>query len=302
VKRGAFAALQKPVDQKSLNEAFANLQRFLERGIKSLLVIEDNEIERRNILDSIGHNDVRVTPAATAAEGLAALKSQRFDCVVLDLGLPDMPGLDLIESIRKDPALHNLPVIVYTGRDLTPGEQARVETLAESVITKDARSMDRLLSETALFLHRVEKDLGSAVKEAMNHFRQSGEGIAYKKILIVDDDVRNIFALTSMLEHWDMTVLRAENGREALEILGSSPDVDAILMDIMMPEMDGYQTTRAIRELPQFRELPIIALTAKALKEDRRKCLDAGASDYIAKPVQGEQLRSLLRVWLDRQR
>ena len=149
VKRGAFAALQKPVDQKSLNEAFANLQKFLERGIKSLLVIEDNEIERRNILDSIGHNDVRVTPAATAAEGLAALKSQRFDCVVLDLGLPDMPGLDLIESIRRDPALHNLPVIVYTGRDLTPGEQARVETLAESVITKDARSMDRLLSETA---------------------------------------------------------------------------------------------------------------------------------------------------------
>ena len=302
VKRGAFAALQKPVDQKSLNEAFANLQRFLEQGIKSLLVIEDNEIERRNILDSIGHNDVHVTPAATAAEGLAALKSQRFDCVVLDLGLPDMPGLELIECIRKDPALLNLPVIVYTGRDLTPGEQARVEALTESVITKDARSMDRLLSETALFLHRVEKDLEPAVKEAMHHFRQSDEGIAYKKVLIVDDDVRNIFALTSMLEHWEMTVLRAENGREALEILDSSPDVDAVLMDIMMPEMDGYQTTRAIRELPQFRELPIIALTAKALKDDRRKCLAAGASDYIAKPVQGEQLRSLLRVWLDRQR
>ena len=302
VKRGAFAALQKPVDQKSLNQAFANLQKFLERGIKSLLVIEDNEIERRNILDSIAHDDVRVTPAATGAEGLAALKTQRFDCVVLDLGLPDMHGLDLIESIRKDPAFHNLPVIVYTGRDLTPLEQARVETLAESVITKDARSMDRLLSETALFLHRVEKDLEPAVKEAMNHFRQSGEGIANKKILIVDDDVRNIFALTSMLEHWEMNVLRAENGREALGILGKSPDVDAVLMDIMMPEMDGYQTTRAIRELPQFRELPIIALTAKALKDDRRKCLDAGASDYIAKPVQGEQLRSLLRVWLDRQR
>jgi HAMP domain-containing protein/signal transduction histidine kinase/CheY-like chemotaxis protein len=302
VKRGAFAALQKPVDQESLNDAFANLQRFLERGIKSLLVIEDNEIERRNILDSIGHDDVRVTPAASGAEGLAALKSQRFDCVVLDLGLPDMPGLDVIESIRKDPAFHNLPVIVYTGRDLTPGEQARVEALAESVITKDARSMDRLLSETALFLHRVEKDLEPAVKEAVQHFRQSSEGMAHRKILVVDDDMRNIFALTSMLEHWEMHVLRAENGREALEILGKSPDVDVVLMDIMMPEMDGYQTTRAIRELPQFRELPIIALTAKALKDDRRKCLDAGASDYIAKPVQGEQLRSLLRVWLDRPR
>ena len=302
MKRGAFAALQKPVDQKSLKDAFANLRSFLERRIKALLVVEDNEIERRNILDAVGDDDVRVTAAATGAEALAALKAQPFDCVVVDLGLPDMPGLDLIESIKKDPALHNLPVIVYTGKDLTPGEQAQLEALAESVITKDARSMDRLLGETTLFLHRVEKDLDPAVKEAVQQVRQSDEGIAHKKVLIVDDDMRNIFALTSMLEHWGMDVLRAENGREALDILDTSPGIDVVLMDIMMPEMDGYQTTRAIRELPQFRELPIIALTAKAMKDDRRKCLDAGASDYIAKPVQGEQLRSLLRVWLDRPR
>src|SRR4029077_10950176 len=178
--------------------------------------------------------------------------------------------------------------------------QAQLEIQVESVITKDARSMDRLLGQTTLFLHRVEKDLGATVKGAVQQGWQSGEGIAHKKVLVVDDDVRNVFALTSMLEHWGMDVLRAENGREALDILGKSPGIDVVLMDIMMPVMDGYQTTRAIRELPQFRELPIIALTAKAMKDDPRKCLDAGASDYTAKPVQGEQLRSLLRVWLDR--
>jgi CheY-like chemotaxis protein len=302
VKRGAFAALQKPVDPKSLKDAFANLRSFLERRIKAILVVEDNEVERRHILDAVGDDDVRVTAAATGAEALAALKAQPFDCVVVDLGLPDMPGMNLIESIKKDPAFHNLPLIVYTGKDLTPGEQARLEIMAESVITKDARSMDRLLGETTLFLHRVEKDLNPAVKEAVQQVRRSDEGIAGKKVLIVDDDIRNIFALTSMLEHWGMDVRRAENGREALDILGSWPGIDVVLMDIMMPVMDGYRTTRAIRELPQFRELPIIALTAKAMKDDRQKCLDAGASDYIAKPVEAEKLRSLLRVWLDRPR
>jgi CheY-like chemotaxis protein len=302
VKRGAFAALQKPVDQKSLTDAFAKLHQFLDRRIKALLIVEDNEIERRSIQGAVGDGDVRVTAVATGAEALAALKAQRFDCIVVDLGLPDMPGLDLIESIKTDPALRELPIIVYTGRDLTKDEQAQVDVLVESVITKDARSLERLLGETALFLHRVENDLGPAVKEAVQHARESDEGIAHKKVLIVDDDVRNIFALTSIVERWGMDVLRAENGREALEVLGRSPGIDVVLMDIMMPEMDGYQTTRAIRELPQYRELPIIALTAKAMKDDRRKCLDAGASDYIAKPVQSEQLRSLLRVWLDQKR
>ncbi len=302
VKRGAFAALQKPVAPRSLREAFAGLRSFLERRIRTILVVEDNEIERRNILDSVGDDDVRATAAANGAEALAALKAQSFDCVVVDLGLPDMRGLDLIESIKKDPATSNVPVIVYTGRDVTPGERVQLEALAESVITKDARSLERLLGETTLFLHRVEKDLGPAVKEAVDQVRQAGEGIAEKKVLIVDDDVRNIYALTSMLEHWGMVVLPAENGREALDVLERTPGIDVVLMDIMMPEMDGYQTTRAIRERPQFRDLPIIALTAKAMKDDRRKCLDAGASDYIAKPVQGDQLRSLLRVWLDRPR
>jgi CheY-like chemotaxis protein len=302
VKRGAYAALQKPVDQASLKAAFDNLRRFLDRRIKALLIVEDNEIERRQILDSIGNGDVRATAAASGSEALDALKQQPFDCVVVDLGLPDMPGLALIEAIKKDPTLRDLPVIVYTGKDLTPAEQEHLDVLVASVITKDARSMDRLLGETAIFLHRLEKDLRPDVKQAVEQVRRSDEALAQKKVLIVDDDVRNIFALTSMLEHWGMDVLRAENGREALEILRKTPGIDVVLMDIMMPEMDGYQTTRAIRELPQFRALPIIALTAKAMKDDRRKCLEAGASDYIAKPVQGEQLRSLMRVWLDRPR
>ncbi len=302
VKRGAFAALQKPVDPRSLKDAFANLRSFLERRIRSLLVVEDNEVERRHIVDSAGDDDVRVTAAATGAEAMAALKAQPFDCVVVDLGLPDVAGLDLIESIKKDPATTNVPIIVYTGRDVTPGEKVQLEGLVESVITKDSRSLERLLGETAIFLHRVEKDLEPSVKEAVQQVRQAGENIARKKVLIVDDDVRNLYALTSMLELWGMEVTAAEDGREALDILARTPGIDVVLMDIMMPEMDGYQTTRAIRELPQFRDLPIIALTAKAMKDDRRKCLDAGASDYIAKPVQGEQLRSLLRVWLDRPR
>jgi CheY-like chemotaxis protein len=302
LKRGAFAVMHKPVDQKSLKEAFTNLRSFLERRIKALLVVEDNEVERGHILHAVRDDDVHVTAAATGAEALAALKTRSFDCIVVDLGLPDMPGLHLIESIKKDPASQNLPLIVYTGSDLAPDEQAQVEALAESVVTKDARSMHRLLGETSLFLHRIENDLDPAAKEALQQVRQSDDETAHKKALIVDDDVRNIFALTSMLEHWGMDVLHAENGREALDILATTPGIDVVLMDIMMPVMDGYETTRAIRSLPQFAELPIIALTAKAMKDDRRKCLDAGATDYIAKPVQGDQLRSLLRVCLDRPR
>jgi CheY-like chemotaxis protein/HAMP domain-containing protein/signal transduction histidine kinase len=302
LKRGAFAVMHKPVDQKSLKEAFTNLRSFLERRIKALLVVEDNEVERGHILDAVRDDDVHVTAVATGAEALAALKTRPFDCIVVDLGLPDMPGLHLIESIKKDPASQNLPLIVYTGSDLAPGEQSQVEALAESVVTKDARSMHRLLGETSLFLHRIENDLDPAAKAALQQVRQSDDETAHKKALIVDDDVRNIFALTSMLEHWGMDVLHAENGREALDILATTPGIDVVLMDIMMPVMDGYETTRAIRSLPQFAELPIIALTAKAMKDDRRKCLDAGATDYIAKPVQGDQLRSLLRVCLDRPR
>ena len=300
VKRGAFASIQKPIDRKSLLDAFGGLREFIDKKVKALLVVEDNQAERLRIIEAIGGDgDVKAIAAATGAEAIAALGEQAFDCVVVDLGLPDMAGLDLIERIKADPATRDLPVIVYTGRDLLPPEQERLDALAESVITKDARSMERLLGETALFLHRVDEDLAPSAKVAVRETSRSGARLAGRTALIVDDDVRNIFAMTSMLERWEMNVLRAENGREALEILKRTPGIDVVLMDIMMPEMDGYETTRAIRAMPLFRSLPIVALTAKAMKDDRQKCLDVGASDYIAKPVQSEQLGSILRVLLN---
>jgi CheY-like chemotaxis protein len=297
---GAFAAIRKPVGKQELDEAFDRIKGFVERKVRSLLVVEDNEIERDRIVELVGNGDVQTVAVATAAEALEALRRQAFDCLVLDLVLPDMPGLRLLETIKGDPALIDLPIIVYTGKDVTAEEGAQLRAMAESIITKDARSMGRLLDETALFLHRVEESLPPAARGAVQEASRSDSVLAGRTVLVVDDDVRNLFAMTSMLERWQMAVRHAEDGQRALDMLRGSPDVDVVLMDIMMPGMDGYETIRAVREEPRFRDLPIIALTAKAMKEDRRKCLDAGASDYIAKPVQSDRLRSLLRVWLGR--
>ena len=221
--------------------------------------------------------------------------------MVLDLGLPDMNGLELLEMVKRDINPQHLRVVVYTGRDLTQEEKDRLEEMAETTIVKDVRSLEHLIDKTALFLHRIEAKFRAADPAACSHQApQSDPELAGKKVLIVDDDVRNIFALTSMLERWEIIVLRAENGRQALEILKDTPGIDLVLMDIMMPEMDGYETMRAIRSIDRFRDLPIIALTAKAMKDDRQKCIEAGASDYLAKPVGSEQFLSMLRVWLHR--
>jgi CheY-like chemotaxis protein len=298
MKQGAVACLKKPVSRQALTDAFASMKRFVERKTRDLLVIEDNEIERNNIVGLVGDTDLTVTAVGTAAEALAALRERRFDCAILDLRLPDMPGLELIEEIRGGLGLRDLPVIVYTGKDLTPAEETRLGSLTETIIAKDARSLDRLLERAALFLHQVESKLPAPARQLARQAHLADAALAGKKVLVVDDDLRNVFALTSMLERWKMEVVSAENGREALETLQANPDVDVVLMDIMMPEMDGYQTMQAVRKLGQFRGLPIIALTAKAMREDRQKCLDAGASDYVAKPVNAVVLQSLLRVWL----
>jgi CheY-like chemotaxis protein len=299
-KRGAFAYLIKPVSLKELDQALGSLKNFIERQTKRLLVVEDNEAERTAIVSLIGGSDVNTTAVATAAEALEALRHAPFDCLVLDLRLPDLSGVELLDKIKKELHLVDLPVIVYTGKDLSKEEELRLKEMSETIIFKDLQSLDRLVDETALFLHRLESALPAHTREALAHAQQNDPGLAGKKVLLVDDDLRNIFALTSMLERWDVQVLRSENGREALEMLKKEPDVDAVLMDIMMPEMDGYETMRAIRRQPEFANLPIIALTAKAMKGDREKCMAAGASDYLAKPVAVDQLLSLLRVWLGR--
>ena len=223
-----------------------------------------------------------------------------FDCVVLDLRLPDMTGFELLEKMHAEPTLADVPVVVFTGKELTAEEQTQLKAMAKSIVLKDVQSPERLLDETALFLHRVVTDLPAEKQEMLERLHGSNEILRGRKVLVVDDDARNIFALTSLLENQEMEVISATNGRNAIDIIQNTPDLSMVLMDIMMPEMDGYETMREIRNAPEFRTLPILALTAKAMKGDREKCLDAGASDYIAKPVNTDQLLSLMRVWLFR--
>jgi CheY-like chemotaxis protein len=231
---------------------------------------------------------------------MAAFDRETFDCIILDLGLPDMPGDELIAALRKTPTGAGVPVIVYTGRDLNQQEEARLNELTEAVIVKDAMSPERLLEETRFFLHQVRAKLPASKRKAIEAVRDDGAGLEGKRVLIVDDDARNIFALRSALELHGMNVSSAESGQEGIDMLGRSAGFDVVLMDIMMPEMDGYETIRRIRAQGRLADLPIIALTAKAMKGDRESCIAAGASEYISKPVDVEQLLSLIRVWLNR--
>ena len=293
--RGAFAFVTKPTTPEGLESALARIKEYTAPRRKRLLVVEDNPAEQLSIRELLGHDDIDVSIAARGAEALSAVREQPFDCVVLDLRLPDMTGFDVLERLRDIPALSDLPVVVFTGKELSPEEDARLHALARSVVVKGVESPERLLDETALFLHRVVADLPAEKQRMLDRLHRSDDALVGKKVLVVDDDVRNIFALSSVLERRGMTVLTAGTGREAIATLESTPDVAIVLMDIMMPEMDGYETMQVIRQNPAFRRLPIIALTAKAMKGDREKCLEAGASEYLAKPVNTEQLLSGLR-------
>jgi hypothetical protein len=253
-----------------------------------------------SITELLGFDDIHVQAVGTGNEALGIMHDDIPDCVVLDLRLPDMSGFDLLEKIRDDESLSDLPVVVFTGRELSPDEDAQLHTMARSVVVKGVESPERLLDETALFLHRVVSDLPVDKQQMIERLHSSDEDLVGKTVLLVDDDARNIFALSSVLERRGMHVRSATTGKEAIEILDAEPGLAIVLMDIMMPEMDGYQTMQVIREKPAFRRLPIIALTAKAMKGDREKCLEAGASDYLAKPVNTEQLLSALRMWLHR--
>jgi len=297
---GAFAYVLKNSTTEGLEAGMTRLKEFTQPRTKRLLVVEDNEIERQAVVELLGYEDIEIVSVGSGDEALAALRSQTFDCVVLDLRLPDMTGFELLETVREDATLAAVPVVVFTGKDLSQNEQVRLNTMAKSIVLKDVRSPERLLDETALFLHRVVTELPPQKQAMLERLHTSSEVLRARKVLVVDDDARNIFALTSVLENHDVDVISATNGRHAIDIIKSTPDLAMVLMDIMMPEMDGYETMREIRKDPQYRTLPILALTAKAMRGDREKCLDAGASDYISKPVNTDQLLSLMRVWLFR--
>ena len=301
MKAGAIAYLEKPVTKEALDDSFNRISQFIEQQVKRLLVVEDDDVQRQSMIELIAHEDVEITAVATAEEALRELSQTRYDCMVLDLGLKGgQDGFQLLETVKSDAAMRDLPIIIYTGKELSQEEETRLKRFADTIIIKDVKSPERLLDETALFLHRVEAKLPEQKRRMLERLHNADAVFAGKHVLIVDDDVRNIFSLTSVLEDHGMRVSFAENGKQAIELLKNTPGVDLVLMDVMMPEMDGYETTRAVRHIPELRNLPIIALTAKAMKGDREKCIAAGASDYITKPVDTEQLLSLMRVWLYR--
>jgi CheY-like chemotaxis protein len=298
--RGAFSYLVKSPTTDGLESAFDRLRNYTAARKKRLLIVEDNDIERQAIVDLLDYEDIEISAVSTGAEAFDALLDRLFDCVVLDLRLPDMSGFELMRKIQGEAVLQDVPVVVFTGQDLSAADDVKLKTMAKSIVLKDVQSPERLLDETALFLHRVVTNLPADKQKMLERVHNSSEVLRNRKALVVDDDARNIFALTTLLESHDMNVISATNGRQAIELIENTADIDIVLMDIMMPEMDGFETMRQIRQDSSFRNLPILALTAKAMKGDREKCLDAGASDYIAKPVNTEQLLSLMRVWLFR--
>ncbi|HEX8552342.1 MAG TPA: HAMP domain-containing protein [Abditibacteriaceae bacterium] len=330
---GAISYLEKPVSREAIEGALAHMKSFVERDVRELLIVEDDDVQRQSLNELLAGMDVNVTGVASGEEALAKLKEAPFDCVVLDLGLPDMAGFDVLKKIKRQAKYRDLPVVIYTGRDLSKQEEAQLKKYAATIITKDAGASERLLDETALFLHRVlKKDVfdssieaksqeTAGVKTALTKVAPAKVAAAKtksiapsprpkspatdtakgdlsgRKVLIIDDDMRNIFALTSALENSNMNVIYAENGKEGIELLQNTPDIDLILMDVMMPGMDGYETTRAIRELGTHDDLPIISLTAKAMAGDREKSLESGANDYITKPVEIDALLDMIRKW-----
>ena len=298
--RGAFSFVNKPTTTEGVSAALSQIKEYARPRRKRLLIVEDNAAEQMSIRELLDHDDIEIVTTDTGAGALAALRQNPCDCVVLDLRLPDMTGFQVLDSIRNDNALSEVPVVVFTGRELSVEEDAELHTMARSIVVKGVESPERLLDETSLFLHRVITELPIDKQRMLEKLNSSDEDLVGRTALLVDDDARNIFALSSVLERRGMKVLTATTGSEAVALVESNPEIAVVLMDIMMPQMDGYQTIGVIRADPAFRRLPIIALTAKAMKGDREKCLEAGASDYLAKPVNTEQLLLAIRMWLHR--
>lgn len=295
---GAVGYAVKPTSREELKEVFGRLEDKLTQKLKRILLVEDDDLQRESIARLIGDDDIEITAVAMAQDALELLRENIYDCMIIDLKLPDMLGNELLKRMTADDIRSFPPVIVYTGRNLTREEETDLLKYSRSIIIKGARSPERLLDEVTLFLHKVESQLSHERQRMLKTARSRDKVFEGRKILLVDDDVRNIFALTSALEHKGAIVEIGRNGREALERLDQHSDIDLVLMDVMMPEMDGYEATRLIRQQPRWRKLPIIAVTAKAMKDDQHRCLQAGANDYLAKPIDLDRLFSLIRVWL----
>jgi CheY-like chemotaxis protein len=295
---GAIGFVTKPVSSEQMDSVFGALEAAIEKTMKMLLIVEDDPVQAQAMVALLEERNVSITVAESGARAIDLLARELFDCIVLDLGLADMGAFELLEELKKLDPGRRIPVIIHTGRELTHEDEKRLHHYAESIIIKGAKSPERLLNEVTLFLHLVETSLDPSKQRMIRTALDKEAMLAGKKILIVDDDMRNIFSLSSALTEKDIVIIEAENGHEALKRLDEFPTIDLVLMDIMMPEMDGYEAMRRVRKDPRFRDLPIIALTAKAMKGDREECMKAGASDYIPKPVDMEKLFSLLRVWL----
>lgn len=295
---GAIGYALKPTSRDQLMEVFRKFEDKLSQKVKAVLLVEDDALQRESVVKLIGDDDVVITAVASGEEALDLLRTRVFDCMITDLRLPDMQGSELLKRMATEEIVSFPPVIVYTGRNLTRDEEAELLRYSRSIIIKGARSPERLLDEVTLFLHKVEADLSSERRTMLKTARGRDRVFEGRRILLVDDDVRNIFALTSALEQRGAAVEIARNGREALEKLDQVHDIDLVLMDVMMPEMDGLEATRRLRQDPRFAKLPVIAVTAKAMKDDQEQCLAAGANDYLAKPVDLDRLFSLLRVWM----
>lgn len=298
LKKGAVGYLTKPVSLDDLRAALGKIEHVLENSVKELLVVEDDKELQNNILKLMGTHDIHATTADTGRQAMELLRTNRFDCMILDLGLPDISGFTLLDKIEQDDSINRLPIIVYTGRDLTLEETEKLQKYSSSIVLKNALSMERLLDETALFMHRVEQEMPESQRKIIQEIREKDSSIRGKKVLLVDDDMRNAFALSKYLKNKGVETVIADNGQKALELLENSPLPDIVLMDIMMPVMDGHDTMKAIRRSEKLKNLPILALTAKAMDTDRKECLKSGANDYLSKPIDTKKLLSMLRIWM----
>lgn len=295
---GAVGFLEKPVTLSNLSEAMDKIKIVLDRTTQKLLLVEPDDKLRKSLAELLQTENLQIEIVTTAKAAIKALDKEEFDCAIIDLNLKDGSGFNLIKEIQGRVSNGHMPLVAFSTGNLTEDQKSQLKELNKTGILKDVDSPERLLNEVGLFLHRVEKTLPENKRKILRSVRQEDNPFSGRKLLIVDDDQRNIVALSSVLQKYDVRILTAENGMEALNKVEKNPDIDLVLMDIMMPEMDGYEAMRRLRAQEKYRNLPVIAVTAKAMKGDRQKCLEAGASDYITKPVDRGQLISLLRVWL----